>query len=104
VLLAVLYSMPEVRRWLFAVILLLAIVVELVLARPLRTGVQARYYLIGMALTALAFAIWNLDQKGLVCQPASLLQGHAIWHLLGAIATWLSFRYYCSERSPTRPG
>ncbi len=103
VLLAALYTMPEVRRWLFAVILILAIVVELALARPLRTGVQIRYYLTGMAITALAFAIWNLDQQGLVCRPDSLLQGHAIWHLLGAIATWLSFRYYHSERSPVRP-
>ena len=103
-LLVVLYAMPELRRWLFAVILILAIVVELALARPLRPGVQIRHYLNGMALTALAFGIWNLDQQGLVCRPVSLMQGHAIWHLLGAIATWLTFLYYRSEQASARSG
>jgi hypothetical protein len=26
------------------------------------------------------------------------LQGHAVWHLLGAASLWLSFSYYRSER------
>lgn len=35
VLVAILYALPEVRRWLFAVVLLAAIILELVFARPL---------------------------------------------------------------------
>ncbi|MFA6113934.1 MAG: ceramidase domain-containing protein [Sphingomonas sp.] len=98
-LVAVLIMVPEVRRWLFAVVLLAAIVLELGLARPRRPGVRLRFYLAGILVNAIAFAIWNLDQHGLACAPASLIQGHAAWHLLGAVATWLTFAYYRSERT-----
>ena len=97
-LLAVLYAVPEVRRWLYAVVLLTSIITELGFARPRRPGVVTRYYLLGIAAKAVAFTIWNLDQSGRVCAPESLLQGHAVWHLLGATALWLTFLYYRSER------
>lgn len=91
--------MPEVRRWLFALLLNLAILVELIFARPLRPGARLGLYLGGILATAVAFAIWILDQQGVVCAPRSLLQGHAVWHLLGALSLWLSFSYYRSERA-----
>ena len=97
-LIAVLIMLPEVRRWLFAVLLILAIVVELVFARPLRPGARLRYYLGGILATAVAFGFWILDQQNVVCAPHSLLQGHAVWHALGAASLWLSLSYYCSER------
>ena len=97
-LVAVLIVMPEVRRWLFAVELVLAIAVELIFARPLRPGVRVGFYLGGILAKAIAFAIWILDQRGVVCAPHSLWQGHAVWHLLGATSLWLSFCYYRSER------
>lgn len=97
-LLVVLYLVPEVRRSLFAVVLVSAIALELIFARPLRPQVRVRYYLAGIAVKAVAFAIWNLDQHGFVCQPDSLLQGHAIWHLLGATSLWLTYSYYRSEQ------
>ncbi|MEP2987679.1 MAG: ceramidase domain-containing protein [Parasphingorhabdus sp.] len=98
VLVAALYMVPEIRRWLFAVVLLAAIVLELVFARPLRSHVRTGYYIAGIIANAIAFAIWNLDQNGQICAPESLLQGHAIWHLLGALALWFAFLYYRSER------
>ncbi|WP_339693310.1 ceramidase domain-containing protein [uncultured Parasphingorhabdus sp.] len=98
VLVAILYALPEVRRWLFAVILLAAIVLELVFARPLRLQVRTGYYVAGLVANIVAFTIWNLDQRGQLCAPDSLLQGHAIWHLLGAVALWFVFLYYRSER------
>lgn len=97
-LVALLIVMPEVRRWLFAVELILAIAVELIFARPLRPGARIGFYLGGILAKAVAFTIWILDQKGLVCAPHSLWQGHAAWHLLGATSLWLSFCYYRSER------
>ena len=29
-----------------------------------------------------------------------LLQGHGLWHLLGALAVWCFYRYFLSERVP----
>ncbi len=103
VLLTLLYLVPEVRRWLFAAVLIAAIVAELGFARSLRPAVKTRLYVIGIALKALAFIIWNLDQRGIVCAPHSLLQGHAAWHLLGASALWLTFLYYRSEQPTPAP-
>lgn len=97
-LLAVLYLVPEVRRSLFAVVLIAAIALEMIFARPLRHQVRVSYYLLGILIKAVAFTIWNLDQHGLVCAPESLFQGHAVWHLLGATSLWFTFLYYRSER------
>lgn len=98
-LVALLILEPEVRRWLFAVLLIAAIVVELAFARPRRVGVVLSFYLYGILAKAVAFTIWNLDQHGVVCAPDSLWQGHAAWHLLGATSLWLNFCYYRSERA-----
>ena len=96
-LVAILYALPEVRRWLFAVVLLAAIVLELVFARPRRPRVRTGYYVAGLIANVVAFTIWNLDQNGQLCAPDSPLQGHAVWHLLGAVALWFAFLYYRSE-------
>jgi Ceramidase len=100
-LLVVLYLVPEVRRSLFGVVLLAAIIAEMGFARVRRAAVKTGYYLAGIATNAVAFAIWNLDQHGIVCAPDSLWQGHAIWHLLGALSLWLTFLYFRSERPDT---
>jgi len=98
-LVLVLYQIPDVRRWLFGVVLVAAIVIELGFARPRRAKVRVSYYFAGIATKAVAFTIWNLDQHGTLCSPDSLLQGHAAWHLLGATSLWLTFLYYRSERA-----
>ena len=97
-LLVVLYQVPDVRRWLFAAVLIAAIIAELGFARPRRKGIRVSYYFAGIAAKAVAFTIWNLDQHGTLCAPGSLLQGHAAWHLLGATSLWMTFLYYRSER------
>ncbi|MEE9434509.1 MAG: ceramidase domain-containing protein [Sphingorhabdus sp.] len=99
ILISLLIGIPEVRRWLFAVVLVTAIILELGFARPLRRGIRPRLYLYGMATNAVAFTIWNLDQNGQLCAPESLFQGHAVWHILGAVALWFSYLYYRSERA-----
>lgn len=100
-LVTVLLLLPEVRRWLFAILLLLAIIIELSFARRLRPGACIAFYLAGLVATAIAFGIWVLDQEGVVCAPHSVFQGHAVWHLLGAASLWLTFLYYRSERMPS---
>lgn len=97
-LLLALYLLPDARRWLFAVVLLAAIILELGFARPRRPRVRVSYYLAGIAIKALAFTIWNLDQHGTLCEPDSPFQGHALWHIMGAASLWLTFCYYRSER------
>jgi hypothetical protein len=43
----------------------------------------------------LAFLIWNGDVHGWWCDPTNhYLQGHAIWHLLCALAIWFLYGFY----------
>lgn len=54
------------------------------------------YYSLGSLL--LAFFIWNIWKDGSpLCNPGSLIQGHAMWHLLDALAAYFLFRFYASE-------
>ena len=87
-----LVTVPAVRRHAFGLALAGVVVTEVVV-RLKRLRVNGLRFLLGaLATQALAFAIWVLDLKKLVCEPHSLLQGHAAWHLLGAVATLLLWR------------
>lgn len=99
VLIGLLITLPETRRWLFAVVLIADIAVEMLFARPLRPCVRVRWYMWGIALQSIAFMIWIVDQSRTWCHGASLLQGHATWHLLNAAAVYCSYLYYRSERA-----
>jgi dihydroceramidase len=96
-LIGLLWVVPETRRWLFAVLLVVALAVEWWGARPLRVGARPHLLLLGLAANILAFAIWIADQTRAVCVADSLVQGHAAWHLLGAVAVAFSHAYYRSE-------
>jgi Ceramidase len=86
----------------FAVLLLTAVVVELLLWRRAAVGTglpraDLRWGAAALGSILLAFAIWNVT-KSVWCDPRSLLQGHAVWHLLCAVAAYLLFRLWASER------
>lgn len=82
----------------FAALLLTAVVVEVRLWRrgPERTNLWWGAGALGAILVA--FAIWNVT-KTHWCDPHSLLQGHAAWHLLDAVSAYLLFRLWASEVS-----
>lgn len=84
----------------FAALLLLAVVVELRLWRradPTTPRTDLRWGGAALATILLAFAIWTAT-KSAWCDPHSTLQGHAAWHLLGAVAAYLLFRFWASEQ------
>lgn len=86
----------------FGTLLVTAITIEVLLWRraPSRPGTartDLRWGGGAVASLVVAFTIWNLAQ-GPWCDPTSWLQGHAAWHLLCAVAAYLQFRLYASER------
>jgi hypothetical protein len=84
----------------FGVLLLAAVAVEVSLARRADRDIDLRWGLAGLLAMVLAFVIWNGAKRGTpFCDPDSLVQGHAAWHLLGAVAAYCLFRLYASERS-----
>jgi hypothetical protein len=83
----------------FGVFLLVALAGEAVLWRRGDGRRQVGWGLASVGALALAFAIWNAAKDGSPwCHPDSLLQGHAAWHLLCAVAAYALYRLYASER------
>jgi hypothetical protein len=67
---------------------------ELVLRRH---SIQLRWPLLSAGLFALAFAIWNLTNAQRFTNPEVWYQGHAIWHVLTAIALGFLANTYRAE-------
>ncbi|MFQ5604193.1 MAG: ceramidase domain-containing protein [bacterium] len=84
---------PEASRYAFGGLILGALSMEVFLHKSL----QNKLFLGAVISLALGFGIWILDEKKLLCWPGSCLQGHALWHILTAISTQFSYRYYLSE-------
>lgn len=89
--------LPAWRRPAFGVLIGLTLVSELVARLALRSQLERRYILGAIGAMALAFGIWWLDLKHILCEPHSVFQGHAVWHGLCAMAAWWIWRYYASE-------
>lgn len=88
----------------FGVLLLVAIALEVRLAGSPGRSIDLRWGQAGSAAMLVAFVIWNGAKDGRpFCEPDSLLQGHAAWHLLGAVAAYCLFRLYASERAVPVP-
>jgi hypothetical protein len=68
-------------------------------------GADARWLLAAAALFLLAFGIWIPSRTGGPwCDPDSIIQGHAAWHLLDAAAVACVFQFYRSEGTAGREG
>lgn len=94
-----LVQVPTARRYAFFGVILAVVVTEIWLRRRALRGWVMNPLLGAMGVQATAFGIWGLDITHTVCEPGSLMQGHAVWHALGAVASMLLWRYY---RGPVR--
>jgi hypothetical protein len=64
----------------------------------------APWFYAGVASFLAAYAIWQTGHADHPwCRPDSLIQAHAIWHLLSAVATWCFFRFLRTERRLPSP-
>lgn len=98
ILAVVQYDYPDARRILFAALLVPGIVLELIPAinGHRESGGKVRYVYIGVALIAIAYLFWTLDQDNVLCDPYTWLQGHAVWHVLTAISAFMIVVHYRS--------
>ena len=83
---------PSLRRVVFGVLLVSAIALEWKSSPAGRTWLAR-----GAGLMGLAFAIWVVDRQRWICDPENLVQGHAFWHVLGALASTCLYRGYEAE-------
>jgi hypothetical protein len=52
----------------------------------------------GIGLLVIAYGLWVLDDRGVLCRPDSLLQGHAAWHTLTAVSALMLVLHYGTTR------
>ena len=86
----------------FAALVAGAVILELVIATRGVHGVQRPlipWLALGLATFAVALLIWRLSWTDApLCDPNSLLQGHAVWHVLAeAVAPLMFFAYFRRE-------
>ena len=81
--LALQVAFPALRRYIFAAAVVALLIDEVRYARQR----ELRLLWFSLALFSLAALIWVLDITRVVCQPSAIIQGHAVWHVLGAVAS-----------------
>ena len=89
-----LYVAAPARRYAFGLAIAAILITEVALRRRKLRDWALQPLGAAAALQGAAFVVWILDLTKTVCFPESPVQGHAIWHLLGAAATWSLWRYY----------
>lgn len=96
-------SLPDTRRFVFALALIIALFFEVRYLKQQTPIIATKKLRLGITLLAVAYVIWILDNTRIVCFETSLMQGHAVWHLLGAASVWLLYQYYASETDEIKP-
>jgi len=88
-LLIILIFIPDLRRWLFALLMVVGLVIEYYRHRK---NYQTKLLFASAGTLAFAFMFWILDSLRL------LPHGHVLWHILGAAALGVLFAYYTKEK------
>ncbi len=89
---------PDARRYVFGVLIVAALILEAISHRRKLATLQARWLIAALGVYVVAQVIWTLDLNHIVCDPTSVLQGHAVWHVLTAASAGLLYLYYQSEK------
>jgi len=92
-----LYYIPEARRYLFATFVILLVISIFYSQWKLRTSIKTKYIWWSILSFGVAYLLWILDLRHIICAPNSLWQLHAVWHLLSAAAALFIYLYYFSE-------
>jgi hypothetical protein len=96
-----LYFVPAARRYLFGMLILAAIGLEVSAQRRSGSSIDRRWLTRAICALAAGFVLWILDITKVLCRPESPLQLHAVWHVLGAASAACIYLYYRSEAGGT---
>ena len=82
----------------FGFMCFLGVVIEVLNIKKYNIDIKRKYIFYCVLSFVVAFIIWNFGVDGsCFCNPHSLFQLHAVWHILCALAIYFLFRYYVSE-------
>jgi hypothetical protein len=95
----VLIQYPASRRYIFGMIILATLLPEYRVRTQKKPQITGAFLQAAWWTLVAAFVIWILDITKILCNPNNWLQGHALWHILGAIAAGWLYLYYRSENA-----
>ncbi|NUO79669.1 ceramidase domain-containing protein [candidate division KSB1 bacterium] len=98
VLALLLLVLPVLRRYLFAMLVLGALALAYWPSGAARQHGKRGYLTGAFLIIVIGFIIFLLDLTKIFCWPQSWLQGHALWHLSGALAAGLLYQHYRTEQ------
>lgn len=86
-------------KFVFGALIAATLAVEYRLATsPASVTRDRRWLWASLATYGVGQFIWLMSRDGAPwCDPDSLVQGHAVWHLTSAATVWLVYRYLSSE-------
>lgn len=91
---------PHLRRNLFAVLIIVGLILEYFFNRKTE-GNTPDLLLASASVMLFGFIFWMIDNTKLFFDPYSWFQGHVVWHLCGAAAAAILYRYYTKENCET---
>lgn len=63
------------------------------------TKISSRLVLLSLYILMLSLSVWILDRQDVLCDPTSIFQGHALWHILNAIVLLFIYLHYRAENT-----
>lgn len=91
-------EMLDLASLVFGLFLLLAFILEVVWLLQKKRKVNVKWVAAYVSSFLVATFIWGRSKtNGIWCDSESLLQGHAVWHILNALCLYFIYRYYVSE-------
>jgi hypothetical protein len=83
----------------FVFFIVVAVIFEVLNRYVQKLHLEIKWGGYGLISFLIALFFWNLWLTNCpLCHPHSLMQGHAVWHLLDALSLFFLFRFYVSER------
>lgn len=98
----VIFVLPESRRYLFGISILVILVQSILTQRKMKTWIQRGYLYAALGAYVLAQSVWYLDKSGLWCNPYSWMNGHGLWHIFTGASAVLIYFYFHSEKAESR--
>jgi len=84
---------------LFAIEVIILLISEIYLAKRTQ-GTNYSNFFKALGIFAVAFTIWSLDVKEIVCiKDNHILQGHAVWHILNSLCFIFLYKFYSQFKS-----
>jgi hypothetical protein len=91
VVLSLIY-IPEMRRYLFGIAVVFLLITEFQ-----KRYKNNRYLKIGLTIFVFSFILWIFDNFKIICFQSALLNFHAWWHILDAIAAYFLYLHYINQ-------